>query len=116
MELSLYFTVFVLVMCAIHLVWTASERINTWWNERSLISKKPVNFAASRSSLSAAGESRQRSDWYVFFHCSDLTGREPLDKEPASVRRNPTTQPLAAPSTPENHQYPSRRPDARLRL
>jgi len=51
----------VLIVGAIHLVVTAGACIPRWWNEM---------FPRKKLSM------RQRSDWYVFFHCSDLVGPE----------------------------------------
>jgi hypothetical protein len=30
----------------------------------------------------------QRSDWYAFFHCSDLVGRDPAIPKTTSINRN----------------------------
>lgn len=116
MELSLYFTVFVLTMCAVHLVWTASAHINTWWNESVLLAKKPIVWAQSRDGLLAKTQAPQRSDWYAFFHCSDLVGREPLRKEHISVTQDPLTKPRATTSSTSDLRRPSRRPLARPTL
>ena len=55
------FTASVLVVGAFHLVATAGTHVLRWWNE--MLPQK--NFSM-----------QQRNDWYVFFHCSDLVGRQ----------------------------------------
>ena len=116
MELSLYFTELVLTMCAVDLVWTASARIDTWWNENVRPLNKPGVFAQSRGGLVSKAQAPQRNDWYVFFHCSDLVGREPLHRDNVSVGHDQITQPPVTTSSTNNLRNPSSRPMARLPL
>lgn len=67
MEASLYFSAFVLAMCALHLIWTASGRLDAWWRD---------NVPHAKKGSTESGRAPQRGDWYVFFHCSDLVGQE----------------------------------------
>lgn len=62
----------VLTVCGIHLASVAGTRIESWWRKTSG-RKKTVETTV-----------RQRSDWYAFFHCADLVGREPVTKNGAS--------------------------------
>lgn len=64
MEASLIFSGLVLAMCALHLLWNASGRLETWWRQQV----PPVT--KRRGAV-------QRSDWYAFFHCADLVGPDP---------------------------------------
>ncbi len=77
MESSIVFAGLVLAMCAIHLIRESSEQIAKWW-------------ARSRPEQSrASGKSKKkviRSDWYVFFSCSDLWGKDP-DKKPNQAEK-----------------------------
>lgn len=62
MALSQFFSGVVVLVCAIHLAGVVG---------RSLFS------VSAKSVLeNEARQPRQRSDWYLFFHCSDLTGAE----------------------------------------
>lgn len=68
METSILFTEFILAMCAVHLVGMAAEYIAQWRAKSS-----PEHRPSSRD----VGKKNIRSDWYVFFRCSDLYGKEP---------------------------------------
>jgi len=59
----------------------------------------------SRDQRQMMAASGKRDDWYVFFHCSDLAGKETAPKMPA---RNERRQTVGA--------TPARRPRARLSL
>lgn len=72
MEPSELFAAGVLTVCGIHLATVAGTRLESWWR-KSAGKKKTV-----------ATTVRQRSDWYAFFHCADLVGREPSPKNGAS--------------------------------
>jgi hypothetical protein len=79
MEPSIVFAEFILCMCAMHLVLQASEQIAKWW-------------AKSRPEQSSAKNSI-RSDWYVFFSCSDLLGKDPGKKQDsARINSNSNNQ------------------------
>ena len=67
MEPSVVFAGFILCMCAMHLIWQTSEQIAKWWAESR---PEPKNTKKA-----------VRSDWYVFFSCSDLLGKEPEKKQ-----------------------------------
>lgn len=73
MDARLGFAVFVLAMCALDLVWTASVKMDVWWRQH----------VAPRQKRPAREQGRPavRSDWYAFFHCADLVGREQVQKE-----------------------------------
>lgn len=93
MESLQIFTVAVLAVCAIHLVSTISARIFPWWEEtvrRKDSSFKSSKTASSRIDLLQEIPIPQRSDWYVFFHCADLVGREPQKKMNPRVRLDRT--------------------------
>ena len=89
MELSQYFTFLVLGISITHLVWQASEHIGSWWDVR--------RNHRSQSTAVNAGPVQQRSDWYVFFKCSDLVGPDPAKKSPASFKENRTQAPQKDP-------------------
>ena len=87
MEPSILFAGFILSMCAMHLVGRVSEQIAKWWAKNH-----PLD--ARRKTV--------RSDWYVFFSCADLLGKEPekkqgqlrksLDKDKAKHDRRPVAR------------------------
>lgn len=116
METSLYFAEFVLTMCIVHLAWTASAQISTWWNEKVLLSKKSTAIAENCNGIFQKAQTAQRSDWYAFFHCSDLVGRDPLQQENVAVKQNRTAQFPASTSSTDDLRNSSRRPRARLTL
>ena len=93
MELSQIFSFLVLGICATHLVWMAGARITSWRdvrkNSRSQTTTKPS----------------QRSDWYVFFQCSDLLGPDPAKKTTGSSKEKRA-------QTPQRPQRPQLRPSA----
>jgi len=64
MELNQYFLGLIVSMCAVHLASVASDHLRTLWNKRS------------QAQQGLRSESRERDDWYVFFHCADLLGNE----------------------------------------
>lgn len=88
MEARLYFSAFVLIMCAVHLVWTASARINDWWQKNIPLSKRKIGIAENGTGILRKEQAPQRSDWYAFFHCSDLVGREQPFPKATSIDRN----------------------------
>lgn len=73
MEPTMLFAEFVLGMCAVHLISQSSEQIAKWWARN-----RPEH---------ASAEKNVRDDWYVFFRCSDLWGKDPGKK------LNQTTKP-----------------------
>jgi|GEM_PF-1870592 len=83
MESNQYFTVFILSVCAIHLAVTTGVRMQSWW--QAFVAgrhrpQRPLIQAARGVGLLAKTNKQQRSDWYVFFHCTDLVGKEPSPK------------------------------------
>ena len=66
MEPSILFAQLVLGLCAIHLISRSSEHIAKWWAKN-----RPENTPAKKVI---------RDDWYVFFRCSDLWGKDPGKK------------------------------------
>ena len=73
MESSQYFTLLVLAVCAFHLVSVAWNSLANWWHA-SHEKKQGVGKGATLGKLQNKTGIQQRSDWYAFFHCSDLTG------------------------------------------
>jgi len=65
MELNQYFLGLVLSIAVVHLATVAMDHLRTLWDKRSFA--KPRRQAVTR----------ERDDWYVFFHCADLLGKEP---------------------------------------
>lgn len=88
MEARLYFSAFVLIMCAVHLVWTASARISAWWQKNVPLANKKIAIAENGAGILRKEQVVQRSDWYAFFHCSDLVGRDPDIRKTTSIDRN----------------------------
>ena len=77
MEPSILFAEFILAMCAVHLVGMASEHIAQW------------RAKSTHQHPNAPGKSAKknvRSDWYVFFSCSDLYGKEPKPKQSQAIQ------------------------------
>jgi hypothetical protein len=84
------FTATVLIVGAMHLMVTAGTSITLWWKKRLAAkdcSSSAIDAAAEQAGLLSAASSQQRSDWYVFFHCADLVGREPLEKK-SKIRKD----------------------------
>jgi len=71
----------VLTVCALHLATVVGTRLESWW-QKTTGKKKTADTTV-----------RQRSDWYAFFHCADLVGREPKAKNVASGVGNTTGLP-----------------------
>ena len=98
MEPAQYFSLLVLLVCVIHIIAGIGARIQ---------SRRPLSARgaapATKGSLAAAAP--QRSDWYVFFHCSDLVGKE---KEPA--KKNAVSV-----SPDRSHPQHTRQPASRRR-
>ena len=98
MEPSELFAAGVLTVCGIHLATVAGTRLESWWL-KTVGRKKP-----------AVTTGRQRSDWYAFFHCADLVGKEPPPKNGAP--KVGTTTGIAG----KRVAPAGRRADTRLRL
>ena len=82
------FTAAVLIVGTLHLVVTAGTGITHWWNKRLLAKNCSINATDAatvvQAELVSVASGQPRSDWYVFFHCADLVGREPVAKKPQS--------------------------------
>ncbi len=88
METNLYFSVLVLTTCALHLGWTASAWLNVRWNKNVSSPKQPAARPANSDVLQAREPAPQRSDWYAFFHCADLVGKDPVINKTSAVNHN----------------------------
>lgn len=113
MESTQYFSIVVLVICAIHLAVTIGGRVASAW--QALVaggqpSQRMLGQSGKGVSMSATPHKHQRSDWYVFFHCADLVGKEPLGERAfdVSARRSPLLMPTPRP--------PAGRPENRLTI
>lgn len=73
MEAQLFFTGLVLFICLVHVTTTVGKMLRTFFDHSS----------AKKSSPS---HNRPRDDWYVFFHCADLTGN--IDQQRWKVIKN----------------------------
>lgn len=97
MESTQLFSLFILSVIAIHLAATTGVRIKSWW-QRLVAgrnrSQRPFVKVGVGVDLLAKTHTQQRSDWYVFFHCSDLVGKEPLPKRDISSGRDSVLTPL----------------------
>lgn len=114
MELNQYFSVFILAMCAVDLIATASARISRRWRTYTHQPEGAMAMAAA-GEVSLHGQRPQRSDWYAFFHCSDLVGREPVNQGTAG--KHDRTQPVSTgKGTSLLTGSSSQRPRARLTL
>jgi len=102
MEPAQYFSLLVLLVCVIHIVATISSRVQP----RRPASAK-MSAQSTKDALAAAAP--QRSDWYVFFHCSDLVGKEPLKNIETPVCHDRAT-------ARQNNRPSARRPQSRLIL
>lgn len=98
MEPVQYFSLLVLLICVIHMIAGIGARI------QSLL---PSSVKRSAQDVHGALAAAQRSDWYVFFHCSDLVGKESKNPVPAGPDRN---------KVQHNTQQAPRRPQSRLTL
>jgi hypothetical protein len=80
MEMNQFFMGLVLLVSVIHLAARAGKFAGTLWN-------KP-----SHGRIGVRTQSRERDDWYVFFHCADLLGKVTETKTPHANHRNQHTQ------------------------
>lgn len=74
MEPSTLFVEFILGMCVVHLVGMASEHVAQW---------RAKSNPGQRTRSANLVKKNIRDDWYVFFSCSDLYGKEPKKKKSA---------------------------------
>jgi hypothetical protein len=101
MELNQYFSVFILAMCAVDLISTASAHISHWWRKYTHQPQGAMAMAAAKSAT-LHGQRPQRGDWYAFFHCSDLVGSEPAKGDIIAQGKNDRAQhnPISKGSSP----------------
>jgi hypothetical protein len=88
METNLYFSVLVLTTCALHLGSTASVWLSAWWDKNVSSPKQPAARSAASDGLLPRRPAPQRSDWYAFFHCADLVGKESASNGPPAVNHD----------------------------
>lgn len=98
MEAHLSFIALIASIGVIHLATVAAQYLAALHGNRSSDREKPPS------------ETEQRDDWYVFFHCADLLGKEP--SPPASDQTN-SGQPVR---TPQLRRDDRQRPRPRVRL
>jgi hypothetical protein len=106
MESNQYFSVFILSVCAIHLAVTIGVRLQSWW--QAFVagrhrSQRPVQTDRGVGLLATANK-QQRGDWYVFFHCTDLVGKEPSPKSDFPSSRKSLLPPLKKAGSSRRHQ------------
>ncbi len=77
MEPIVLFATLVFGFCALDLIWRLSAYMG-----RTASGKRQV--AGDRKPV-------QRSDWYLFFHCSDLTGEKTTVKKDARISKRSDT-------------------------
>lgn len=117
MEPIQFFSIGVLAICVIHLVSTAWEGIHTWRNrtvERNSLAQLTGRESGKPAGAFSEAPVQQRSDWYAFFHCADLVGREPLPKDASSAKQGKTAQQPKTRTSADKSQGQSRRPGIRL--
>lgn len=113
MESNQYFSVLILAVCVIHLAATAGARMQSWWQTLAIgryFSERQMARAAEGSGQLAKTDKIQHDDWYVFFHCADLVGKEPSSKGEFSANRKSLLPPL------KKTQTSRRQPEVRLTL
>lgn len=95
MELNVYFTGMILLYCTVHLAMELGKQIITRFGRDAHGDRAHSDMDSSR-----------RDDWYVFFHCRDLTG-ETLSSRTAGEQRPDAGRPVR-PAQPAGNR-PSRR-------
>lgn len=98
MEAHLTFIGLIASIGVIHLATIAAQYLRAMYGDRN----------SDEDNLHAG--TQQRDDWYVFFHCADLLGKEP--SQPASGRAN-NGQSV---QTPQPRREEGQRPRPRVRL
>lgn len=104
MEPIQLFTVFTLAMAAIHLTASSLACIQQRRDQEKFKNgaSDPGEGMIVGARHAVALHPPQRDDWYVFFHCSALTGKGLL-LAPPDLRKRPTTQ-----ATPQTRKQPPR--------
>lgn len=82
MELNQYFFGLIVSIGLIHLASVAVQSISAFRSKRSPGDKSPL------------ATPRERDDWYVFFHCADLLGKEPASSSPDSSKHEQPAEAL----------------------
>ncbi len=72
MEPSTLFVEFILGMGVVHLVGMVSEHVAQW---------RAKSRPGQRTTSGDVVKKNIRDDWYVFFSCSDLYGKEPTNRQ-----------------------------------
>ena len=90
MESIEIFTAAILIVGALHFIVTVGARVSLWWNEtisgeHALV--EATDDATNSVGLVLAKPRQQRSDWYVYFYCSDLIGPD-LQKKKPEIRKD----------------------------
>ncbi len=98
MDAHLSFIGLIAAIGVIHLVAMAARHLGALRDNQPEVEKK------------LHSGTQQRNDWYVFFHCADLLGKEP--NQAASGRAN-NGQPV---QTPQPRREEGQRPRPRVRL
>ena len=104
MESIEMFTAAVLIVGALHFVVTVGAGISRWWHETVFgqnTSAKATDVASNSVGLLLATTRQPRSDWYVYFHCSDVIG--PV----SSVKKSQVRQDKAVPAS--TYHQPAKR-------
>ena len=77
MEPSTLFVEFILGMCVVHLVGMASEHVAQW---------RAKSNPGQRTRSANLVKKNIRDDWYVFFSCSDLYGKESKKEQSQAIK------------------------------
>jgi hypothetical protein len=99
MELNQYFFGLIISVCVIHLATVAGDYISALRNK--------LGTKRSQANKNRSAEPQKRDDWYVFFHCADLLGKE--TKSPSSERSQQVQPARALPGRPDSARPPRRR-------
>lgn len=98
MELNQYFFGLIVSVCVIHLATVAGDYLSAL--------RTKMGTKRSQANKDRSAESRERGDWYVFFHCADLLGKD--TKNPSPERSQQVQPARALPGRPESAR-PTRR-------
>jgi hypothetical protein len=98
MELNQYFFSLIVSICVIHLAAVAGDYLSTL--------RTKLGTKRSQANNDQSAVDGERDDWYVFFHCADLLGKESKHSSPESSQQEQPAR--ALPGRPENTR-PSRR-------
>ncbi len=93
MEPIVLFAALVFGVCALDLIWKLLAYVD--------------RFTSGKRSADHERQPVQRSDWYMFFYCSDLTG------EKTTKNKNPRISKHSGPTVKTTRKPASRRPELR---